>query len=174
MTWIWKNTAIIAILLLGCATIKDRTRQDLLPREPSASEPVTATLGVPAQARAGQRFNVLVTLRIAGAHHIYATQTAAKPFAPVNLKFHYPKGIETLGALEMPTPEASRNGDIIYTGSVTFRQLCRVRSNVSKGPMSIQCELRYQACTAELCWPPGSIQLASTIDIRTGEKGNHE
>ena len=170
MAWkMWANALVVSLLLNGCATSRAIVEAKIIPAEPSASEPVTGALQVPAQVRAGERFDVQINLRIAGRHHIYATTGVREPFVPTKLEFHFPDGISPMGVYVLPTPERARNGDAIYTDNLIVRQSCRARPNVSTGTVSIQCEVRYQACTDELCWPPRTIQLASKINLKAGK-----
>ncbi len=170
MAWkTWGSAVVISLLLSGCATSRTIVDADISPPEPSASEPVTGALQIPGQVRAGKRFEVLIKLRIAGRHHIYATTGVREPFVPTKLEFLFPEGVEPLGAYDLPTPARTRNGDAIYTDNLIVRQPCHVRPNISTGTVSIQCEVRYQACADELCWPPRSIQLVSKINLKAGK-----
>lgn len=139
--------------------------------KPSSSEPVTAAMkSAPPEVMAGETFEVLVRVEIAGGHHIYASNMVGKPFLPATLDVTLPGGVEALGHWIGPEPIRRRNGDLVYTDSVLFRRRLKVRANVPAGPLSIKGELHYQACTEELCWPPRIIRLSSSIDVRSPKR----
>jgi hypothetical protein len=139
--------------------------QFALPK-PSSYRPVTAAMEiVPADVQKGGIAEIQVRLEIAGAHYIYATNVVGKPFIPVSLNVNLPDGIEFSGGWVAPAPDRTKTGELVYTDSVSFRRSLRVGSNVPAGPVSIRGELRYQACTEELCWPPQTITLSSSINV---------
>ena len=147
------------------ATITDA--QFALPK-PSSSQPVTAAMkSASSEVIAGETFEILVRVEIAGAHHIYASNVVGKPFVPTTLEVMLPRGVEALGNWIGPEPTRKRNGELVYTDSVLFRRQLRVRANVPAGPLSIEGELHYQTCTEELCWPPRTIQLSSSISVQS-------
>jgi hypothetical protein len=134
--------------------------------KPSSFQPVVAVMEIiPAKVRKGGTGEILVRLEIAGAHHIYASNIVGKPFIPISLNVTLPDGIEALSDWIAPAPNRTKTGELVYTDSMSFRRSLRVGSNVPAGPLSIKGELRYQACTEELCWPPRTIKLSSSVDI---------
>ena len=134
--------------------------------KPSSSQPVTAAMQIiPTEVRNGVTFELLVSLEIAGAHHVYASNIVGKPFIPLSLNVTLPDGIEALNDWIAPAPSRTKTGELVYTDSVSFRRSLRVGSNVPAGPLLIKGDLRYQACTEELCWPPRTIDLSSSINI---------
>jgi len=122
------------------------------------------------EVRAGEKFEILVRVEIAGAHHIYASNVAGKPFIPTTLDVTLPRGVEALGKWIGPEPTRRRNGELVYTDSVLFHRSLKVRANVPPGLLSIKGELQYQACTEELCWPPRTIQLSSSISVQSPKR----
>lgn len=135
--------------------------------KPSSSQPVTAAMKTtPTEVRAGEIFEILVRVEIAGAHHIYASNVVGKPF-PISLNVTFPGGIEASGDWIAPAPSRTKTGELVYTDCVSFRRSLKVGSNVPGGPLSIKGELLYQACTEELCWPPRTIKLSSSVTVRS-------
>ena len=156
----------IALAGLGCAGMT-RSEGLLFPvPEPSRSDPVTAAMKAdPDTVRAGQRFEVLVRVRIAAGHHIYSTAAVDGPFTPTRLDLMLPVELETAGKWVAPRPAITKTGERIYTDSILFRRSLKVRLNTPSGPLSIIGELRCQACTEELCWPPGKIAVSTTVAV---------
>ena len=115
--------------------------------------------------RAGESFEILVRVRIAGGHHIYSTNALNGPFTPTTLDLILPAELEPAGQWVTPKPTTTKTGDRIYTDSNLFRRSLRVRLNSPPGLLSIKGELRCQACTEELCWPPGKIGVSTTVAV---------
>jgi hypothetical protein len=139
--------------------------------KPFSFQPVVAVMEIiPAKVRKGGTGEILVRLEIAAAHRIYSTNVVGKPFVPISLKVTLPGGIESSGGWVAPVPDRTKTGELVYTDSASFRRPFRVGSNVATGPLSIKCELLYQACTDELCWPPRTITLSSPVNISSPTK----
>jgi len=156
----------IALVHLGCAGV---TRSDGLgfpAPEPSRTEPVTAAMKADRDTvHAGESFEVLVRVRIAAGHHIYSTNTIDGPFTPTTLDLILPAELEPVGKWVAPKPTTTKTGDRIYSDSILFRRSLKVRLNTLPGLLSIKGELRCQACTEELCWPPGKIGVSTTVAV---------
>jgi len=134
--------------------------------EPSSAEPVTAAMKTDQPtARPGDTFDVMVCVRIAGGHHIYSTNAVAGPFTPTTLNLVVPAGLEPVGGWIVPSPATTKTGQRVYTDSLLFRRSLKVRLNTPPGVLSIKGELRYQACTEELCWPPGNIGVSASVAV---------
>ena len=175
------RTSVVLLLLIaivtGCAsrmvpetkvTITDA--QFALPK-PSSSQPVMAAMKAePPEVLAGEAFEISVRVEIASAHHIYASNVLGKPFVPATLDVTLPRGVEAVGKWIGPEPTRRRNGDLVYTDSALFRRPLKVHANAPAGPLSIKGELSYQTCTEELCWPPRTIQLSSSIRVQVSKE----
>jgi hypothetical protein len=135
--------------------------------EPTRTEPVTARMQASRETlRAGDAFELLVRVRIAGEHHIYALNSAQKPFIPTTLKLVMPDGVEATEDWSAPQPGQGKDGEKIYTDTILFRRPMKLRTGVHDDKLSFSGELRYQACTGELCWPPGTIALSTTVSVQ--------
>ena len=129
-------------------------------------ENVSATLRIePAEVRAGQTLQVLVQLEISGGHYLYASNT--EPFIPVTVTLTLPPGLDAPAGWTISPAASAKGGHWVYTDSVQFRRTLRIGSNVPPGLLSIACELRYQACTEELCWPARTVPLSSPVRVRS-------
>jgi hypothetical protein len=133
---------------------------------PSSSKPVTAKMRANAKVVArGGALQLTVRLRVAGGHHILPMKTP-EPFIPTTLKLAPPDGLETGGDWLTPEPQTAADGARIYTVAVEFRRTLKVRPDAPVGTVTAAVELRYQACTDELCWPPESIPLSTTLTVQ--------
>ena len=161
LVWLW---------LLGCGWVDlaAQTRVDvseITVEKPSQTKPVTATMKVAEQeVRAGERVEVIVRVRIAGGHYIYSTNEVGGPFSPTVLTLTLPQELERVGELVAPEP-SRKGGHFVYTNSVVFRQMVKVRLNTEAKTVSIKGELLCQACTEELCWPPRKTRLETTVSV---------
>jgi len=156
----------IALAGLGCAGV---TRSDGLSfpaPEPSGTEPVTAAMKADRDTvRAGESFEILVRVRIAGGHHIYSTNALNGPFTPTTLDLILPAELKPVGKWVAPKPTTTKTGNLIYSESILFRRSLKVLLNTPPGLLSIKGALRCQACTEELCWPPGKIGVSTTVAV---------
>lgn len=141
--------------------------------EPSAKEPVTVAMKTDRpSARPGEVFEITVRARIAEDHHIYAANAAnSKTFTPTTLKLTLPDGVETASEWSMPVTTQAADGEYIFTNSVTFHRSLKVRADAAGGPLSINGELKCQACNGQLCWPPKTFPLSTTFTVQPQLKG---
>ena len=70
-----------------------------------------------------------------------------------------------VGKWVAPRPKTTKTGEQIYSDSILFRRALNVRLNTPPGLLSIKGELRCQACTEELCWPPAKIGVSTSIAV---------
>ena len=135
--------------------------------DPSASEPVTATMVVrPASAVAGGEVELLVYARVARAHYLHAATNSREPFAPVTMNLTCPDGLEVMSDWQFPPPERGPGNSLVYRDSIVLRRSLRVLPNIAAQTLLVTAELRYQACTDELCWPPTAIELSTPLPIQ--------
>lgn len=158
----------------GCSSEPEGAKQltateaAIAPDNTSSELPVTASMeATPRALMAGQTFQIVVHVTVANAHHIYATNSIGKPFVPTTLEVTLPAGVETTGPWIPPEPIRRGNGDLIYTDSISFVRPARLKMNIPSGRRSIAGELRYQACTEELCWPPRTLQFSASIEVHS-------
>jgi len=136
--------------------------------EPSPNEPVTAVMSIrPQRVSVGETAEVLVNIRIAEAHFIHASDDPGGPFVPVAVKMTLPEGVEFAGDWQLPTPEKGRGNSLVYYNLTRLRRSLRVVSNSTSENLTITAELQFQACTDELCWPQGRLELSAPLVIQS-------
>lgn len=136
--------------------------------DPSPSEPVTAVMTLrPASVSAGETFELLVSVRIAGGHFVHTGDDPRETFVPLGMDLTLPEGVDALGDWQLPTPDLGRGNDLVYRKSVELRRSLKVASTAPAQSLVITGALRYQACNDELCWPPGKLELSVPLIIRS-------
>ena len=148
-------------------TVKPRVDEISAP-DPSPSEPVTAVMTIrPQRASAGDTVEVLVHVRIAGAHFIHAQDDAGGPYSPVAVTTTLPDGLEPIGNWRFPAPEMHHGNSPVYRNTALLRRSLGVGSGFEPRTLTVIGELRYQVCTEELCWPPGKLKLSAPLVVQS-------
>ncbi|MCW5557841.1 MAG: hypothetical protein KIT22_08420 [Verrucomicrobiae bacterium] len=138
---------------------------------PSFGEPVTSAAWTePADVHRGTAFDLVVALRIAAGHHIYSPDKGGQgTFAPTTVRLVLPDGLAAEGDWVVSVPDRVKDGRI-EAAAVIFRRTIQAGLNAPAGRVSMQVELRYQACTEELCWPPRKVTLEARARMTTDQK----
>jgi hypothetical protein len=159
-----RHTPVILLALItGCTAQHPKvitTQPPPQPLTPTAETPVTATLWL---TPAGNNVHLHLQLHIAPGHHLYAA--TAGPFTPTAVKLNSPDLLPT-APKQSPDPDAQGH----QTGTVEFRQQLHLAPNVAPGSHELACDLTYQACNPELCWPPRTLTLKTSFTVI--EKGS--
>ncbi|MBN9691790.1 MAG: hypothetical protein J0M24_16235 [Verrucomicrobia bacterium] len=170
--WFRTLPVILLVDLAGCSSQPPPENGPLTsqapsePAVPTPDQPVVVTVSsLPRVVKAGESFEVQVIVELAAGYHIYATQGVRGPFTPTALEFTFPEEVESLGTWGAPEPKRDPSGEPSYWGKAVFSRLLRVRTNVPPGALSIKGKFQYQACTEELCWPPRSTLLVTSIQV---------
>ncbi|HEY1785660.1 MAG TPA: hypothetical protein VGG30_08935 [Pirellulales bacterium] len=135
---------------------------------PSSDQPVAAAMKIrPESAAAGSTVEILVYARIAPMHYLHAAGDAGEPFTSVAMEIALPKEVEPIGDWQLPTPEIGKGNAPVYRDAILLRRWLKILSGTPPQTLQIAGELRYQACTEELCWPPRKIALSVPLVIRS-------
>ena len=162
---------ILGFVITGCGSFTASRSPVLNVAEPSSTEPVTAAMRVSRRSvRPGEIFEVMVRVRIADGHHIYGASAPLGPFSPTTLKLILPDDLEAKGDWVLPKPIITRTNEKVYMDSALFLRQVKVRLNALERPLSIKVELRCQACTDELCWPPREIGVSTMVAVENKTK----
>jgi hypothetical protein len=134
--------------------------------EPESSTPVTAILAVtPARIAAGKSADLLVKVRVLPLYHIYGLNKSGSENAPTTLKLELPKGMKLKGDWKAPAPKKGKGKSRIYENEVVFRATLAIDKATPFGKHTVKCEMAYQVCDEELCWPPAKLDLATEIEV---------
>lgn len=127
---------------------------------------------MPADARAGEGGQIVVTAKIDSGWHIYAP-TSPKD-GPIATTIALSKDSKSLvaGKVVQPTPEkkhdAGFNIDVeVYSDTISFGLPVTVASS-AKGAQKATIEIRYQACDDSTCMPPENVKIPITFTPAAG------
>jgi Disulphide bond corrector protein DsbC len=137
---------------------------------PSPREVVAPAVYVSAEPAArGVPFQLAVVLNIRPGFHVNAREKSAEYLIATDLRAEVPAGFK-IGEVAYPKGELhtftfSKTPLNVYQGKVTLRLPLTALSTAPVGSQQIPLQLRYQACSTEICLPPVTIDLQATIDI---------
>ena len=132
---------------------------------PDARQPVTLGMSLGTAPQPGSLVTVKVRIRVAPGHHVYGTDEQAKTYTPLSLDLKLPEGWRTTGDWRLPASIA-KDGHQIMTGDFIARRAVFIPPGVT-GDFKVSCDLRAQACNAELCWPPKTLTAETTVRLAT-------
>jgi len=117
----------------------------------------------------GGLFQIAVVMKIREGFHVNAREKSAdyliatdlRPEAPAGFKIGdvtYPKG-------ELHTFSFSKKPLNVYQGKVVLRVDAAALPNAAPGEQHIPLKLRYQACSAEVCLPPVTLDVDAVVTV---------
>jgi cytochrome c biogenesis DsbD-like protein len=112
-------------------------------------------------AQPGTDIDVHILLRIAPGHWLYGTTSTSSPFTRVHHKLKHGPEVRETGSLVQPVPDAKGH----LAGTVEFRQRLHLSPDIAPGHHTLSCDLTYQACNPDLCWPPQTTQLKTEFEV---------
>jgi hypothetical protein len=124
----------------------------------------------PLSARRGDTVAVLLDVQVKDKLHINSHQPADRFYIP--LKLTWDTTIAEAGQTTYPKPIERAFGFSegkklsVLEGAFQIQQELRIKSNVSRGFAAATGTLRYQACSDTECYPPASVPVRVTVDVR--------
>ena len=124
----------------------------------------------PTVATKGSAADLTVEAVIAEGWHINSNQPNQKFLVPTTLTLTLPSSV-TADAVGYPTAKAKTfafAGDVellVYEGTVPLRTTVHVPADFAGGALSIDAELRYQACDDTTCLPPTSVRETFSLPL---------
>jgi DsbC/DsbD-like thiol-disulfide interchange protein len=118
----------------------------------------------------GMDLQVAVVVKIRNGFHMNARQVTEDYLIPTDLRIEPPAGFK-LGAIAYPKGELktfsfSKNKQLnVYTDAVIIRMQLTVLANAPLGAQHFPMKLHYQACSDEICLPPVTKDVDTTIDV---------
>jgi hypothetical protein len=134
--------------------------------DPETTKPVTATFAAtPDKIAPGKSASMRVKVSVLPSYHIYGLNKSGSENAPTTLKLQLPKGMKLKENWKAPEPKKGKGKGRIYEDEVIFEATLLVGEKVASGKYTIKCEMGYQVCDEELCWPPAKLDLAAEIEV---------
>jgi len=129
---------------------------------PTSDNPVTAVAWVtPQSAKPGSNVDLHVRVWVAAGYHLYAAGVEP-PFTPVSVKLIPCDDLLAIGPWKLSDADADGH----LTNVIDFRQQLHITPGFAVGVQEVSCELTYQACNSELCWPPCTLRLRASFNLR--------
>jgi hypothetical protein len=134
--------------------------------EPTSSNPVTAGAVLrPADASPKSTLELLIKVRIAPGHHIFAMEKPGPERIPTSIALELPSGVAEEGEWTGPAPTKAGSALVHKDAVVVFIKRLKISAGTKPGPRTLVGRLRYQACNDELCWPPKTIRLEASFKV---------
>jgi hypothetical protein len=134
--------------------------------DPSPSDPVVVGMRFdPAFGGAGDTTLLLVSVRIARAHHVYALGDADSTYSPVKINVQFPDELQPQGDWDFPEPEVDKGGRRVYRNALLVQRSVKVAADAFASSLTVNGQLSFQVCTDELCWPRRSIEVSTSFIV---------
>ena len=173
--FVWKQAPITLVLLCVAASAithgADKPHAEpvavaLEVAEPTSSNPVTAGAVLrPAEASPKSTLELLIKVRIAPGHHIFAMEKPGPDRIPTSIALELPSGVAEEGEWTRPAPTKAGSALVHQGAVVVFIRRLKISAGTKPGPRTLVARLRYQACNEELCWPPKTIRLEASFKV---------
>ena len=133
------------------------------------SAALTAVTPQKLQIRAGETVEAKLHLRLGPGYHVNSNTPSDEFLIPLRVSWEaspletmaivYPKGhLEKYSFSEKPLS--------VYTGDFDVVTRFRVPKDAPKGARKVSGKVRYQACTATVCYPPHTLTVELPVEIR--------
>ena len=161
----------LAAILQALATVALLPSQAAAQAPPSGKDVVAPTAYVSFDPVArGASFQVAVTMKIRPGFHVNAREVTEDYLIRTDLRADVPAGFKA-GEVVYPkgtlqTFSFSKNKPLnVYTDSVTLFVPVTALSEARAGTQHMPMKLRYQACSAEICLPPVTLNLDVPLNV---------
>src|SRR5262249_35915357 len=133
---------------------------------PDPTHPVTAGAELlPSKVQAGEIVTLIVRVQTAPTWHIYSAEGSKGPGVATSLRLRLPGAVEAVGDWVYPSAARGEDGQMIYQGTLEFRQKLRVGAAIAPGRIDVACALNYQACDPQSCRPPEKAELVAGAEV---------
>lgn len=134
------------------------------------SEGVVKAAAQPIEIPAGGSAEAVVRVTVQSGYHVNAnpptypylkaTELEISPADGVSVAFiGYPKAVDK----KFPFAEKPL---AVYEGATELKAMLKATKSASPGQRSISARLRIQACDDQVCYPPGTLDLAIPVNIK--------
>jgi hypothetical protein len=109
----------------------------------------------------GGEAELRVRVRVASGYHLYTAAAAKPPFTAASVEIKPSDHLRADGRCEVEGADASGR----LRDAAEFRQPLRVSDTAAAGLHEVVCTLTFQACNDELCWPPRTLVLRTSLTV---------
>lgn len=136
----------------------------LAPSSGRAETPPKVSLSLPKSAKVGAKVQATLTITIEEGLHLYQNPPTKDYMIPLEIvsaskgivaKPRYPKGT-VRDFLGEPTA--------MYDGTIEVP--VEIIAPKKPGPLVVKLDVRYQQCTNESCYPPGSVTVSGKMTLK--------
>jgi hypothetical protein len=152
---------LVGVVLIGCADEVSTPNEPAI-AAPNSAQPVTAAAWLsPPGVQAGDEMVLHVRVRVAGGHYLHSTTVSDSVFTPLSIETDSSDALHSAGDWAFPTADARGR----LTGTLDFTRTLRASDSAATGKHDVICNLTYQACNDEVCWPPQKLVLKAPFKI---------
>ena len=127
--------------------------------EPNQTQPVVAAMtAVPGNAP--NQLELWVKVRIADGYYLHAYDEQHPDFIPLTVELDLPKGVAAASEWQFPKPTIEHDFPV-YRNEVLVRRSLSVDD--PQAPITLTAKVAQQACTAQSCQAPGTIELTHVV-----------
>lgn len=129
--------------------------------------PVQYTVIPSEVASEGSSIDIVTTIDVKKGWYIYAPtgRNEMNGMTETRITFNLPEGFKLAGNLELPPHHAKGMYEIYDGDGIRLIQPLRVSEEVVAGEYTIEGELSYQTCNAEMCLPPKTEQFVIKVAV---------
>ena len=117
----------------------------------------------------GRNFELAVVLKIRPGFHINAREKSADYLIATDLRIASPAGFKTRETIYpkgvLQKFNFTKTLLNVYEGTATIRVPLTALADAPLGPQRIPLKLRYQACSADACLPPVTLDLEAAFEV---------
>lgn len=167
---------VLLLVTAGCSkpgqnsASESTTSPAVSPSQRITSESVVKVVTQPLEISAGGSGEAIVRLNIQSGYHINANPPTYSYLKATELEIP-PGGGISVDFIVYPTPierklEFAEKPLAVYEGQTELKAQLKADKSAKKGEQSIPARLRIQACDEQVCYAPGTINLALPVSIK--------
>ncbi len=134
------------------------------------SESVVSAAAQPVEISAGNSAVAVVRVTIKTGYHTNANPPTFPYLKPTELEIRPADGV-SLGQVTYPPPSIKKfpfaeKPLAVYEGEAELKATLKADKSVQPGQRSIPAQLRIQACDDQVCYAPGTLELAIPVNVK--------
>ncbi len=124
----------------------------------------------PAAGRPGEKIEVSIPFKVLAGYHINSNKPTFDYMIATRMEWTK-SSIQHLGDT-FPAPQmkvfgfSSGKKLAVYEGSQVLKTRLGIPANAAPGKLTLDGKFRYQACDHQACYPPNSVDVKVTVEVR--------